>query len=50
MNSDGTDRKRLTHAKNKWDNSPAWSPDVKKLFFQEHIKIQIIIGKKNFGL
>ncbi|WP_109853274.1 DUF5050 domain-containing protein [Aquimarina sp. AU58] len=33
MNSDGTNMKRLTHAKNKWDNSPTWSPDGKKIVF-----------------
>jgi len=33
INSDGTNRKRLTHAKNKWDNAPAWSPDGKKIVF-----------------
>ncbi len=33
MNIDGTNRKRLTHEKNKWDNSPAWSPDGKKIVF-----------------
>jgi len=33
MNSDGTNRKRLTHAKNKWDNAPDWSPDGKKIVF-----------------
>lgn len=38
MNSDGTDRKRLTHAKNKWDNSPAWSPDGKKIVFSRAYK------------
>lgn len=33
MNSDGTDKKRLTYAKNKWDSMPTWSPDGKKIVF-----------------
>jgi Tol biopolymer transport system component len=33
MNTDGTNRKRLTHAKNNWDNSPTWSPDGSKIAF-----------------
>ena len=33
MNIDGSNRMRLTHAKNKWDSSPAWSPDGKKIVF-----------------
>ena len=38
MNSDGTNRKRLTHEKNKWDNSPAWSPDGTKIVFSRAYK------------
>lgn len=33
MNRDGSERKRLTHAKNKWDSAPAWSPDGAKIVF-----------------
>ncbi len=38
MNSDGTNRKRLTHAKNKWDNAPDWSPDGTKIVFAREYK------------
>jgi len=38
MNSDGSDRQRLTHAKNKWDNAPAWSPDGTKIVFARAYK------------
>lgn len=33
MNSDGSNRKRLTHEKNTWDSSPAWSLDGTKIVF-----------------
>lgn len=33
MNSDGSNRKRLTNEKNKWDSSPTWSSDGKKIAF-----------------
>ncbi|GAA4278694.1 DUF5050 domain-containing protein [Aquimarina mytili] len=38
MNSDGTNRKRLTRAKDKWDNAPDWSPDGKKIVFAREYK------------
>lgn len=38
MNSDGTDRKRLTHAANTWDSAPAWSPDDSKIAFGRQYK------------
>lgn len=33
VNSDGTNRKRLTYAKDKWDSTPSWSADGKKILF-----------------
>ncbi len=33
INSDGSNQKRLTHVKNKWDNMPVWSPDGSKIIF-----------------
>ncbi|CAM1343737.1 DUF5050 domain-containing protein [Tenacibaculum amylolyticum] len=38
MNSDGTNRKRLTHEKNRWDSAPTWSPDGKKIVFAREYK------------
>ena len=38
INSDGTNRKRLTHAKNKWDSTPSWSLDGKKIVFAREYK------------
>lgn len=38
IDSDGTNRKRLTHAKNKWDSTPSWSPDGKKIVFAREYK------------
>ena len=33
VKSDGTHKKRLTHAKHMWDSSPSWSPDGEKIVF-----------------
>ncbi|MEP0266308.1 DUF5050 domain-containing protein [Dokdonia sp.] len=38
MNSDGTNKKRLTYAKNKWDSTPSWSADGKKILFAREYK------------
>jgi len=38
MNIDGTNRKRLTHAKNNRDSAPDWSPDGKKNVFARAYK------------
>jgi len=38
MNIDGTNRKRLTHAKNKWDYAPKWSSDGKKIIFSREYR------------
>lgn len=38
MNVDGTNRQRLTHAKNKWDYAPEWSPDGKHIYFSREYK------------
>ncbi len=38
MNYDGTNSKRLTHAKNKWDSAPAWTPDGEKIAFAREYK------------
>jgi len=38
INTDGTNKKRLTHAKNKWDSTPSWSRDGKKTFLYSRWK------------
>ncbi|WP_286269192.1 TolB family protein [Thalassotalea hakodatensis] len=38
MNIDGTNIERLTHAKNKWDSAPAWTPDGDKIAFAREYK------------
>ena len=38
INSDGTNKKRLTHAKNKWDSTPSWSSYGKKILFAREYK------------
>ncbi len=38
MNSDGTNKKRITHEKNKWDSMPTWSPDGEKIVFGREYK------------
>jgi len=50
MNSDGTNRKRLTHADNKWDNSPTWSPDGKKIAFSRAYRDSDNISQKEIWI
>ena len=35
---DGSNVQRLTHAKNKWDSAPTWSPDSKTILFTREYK------------
>lgn len=45
MSIDGTNRKRLTHAANKWDSSPAWSPDGSKIAFAREYRDSEGVGR-----
>ncbi len=50
MNSDGTNRKRLTHAVDTWDSAPSWSPDGRKIAFARRYKDSLNIAQNEIWL
>ena len=50
MHTDGSNRKRLTHAKNKWDSAPAWSPDGHKIVFARAYKDSLQVWQEELWI
>ncbi|MET1260578.1 DUF5050 domain-containing protein [Flagellimonas sp. DF-77] len=50
MNADGSDRKRLTFAKNTWDYGPDWSPDGEQIVFARTYRDTLGVAHKEIWM